>query len=183
AKTTMADGNAPLVAQGGGHEAGMQTLAAEARQPESPARIARLDAAQHAHAGNATQTREQPPADRQLVVEHRVEAELEHRFDGDAERDRADDVGRPGLLAVGEIWPNGVVPRDDVDSTAAHDLRRAREEIARRDQHAGAVRRVHLVSRQRYEVEVARVAGGADLDAMVRCELRRIDRHASAEAV
>src|SRR5207244_12815076 len=96
-RTTLAqahttDGTSPPARPGAGPGAVTQTLADDPRQREPPARIARLDAAQHAHAGNATQTREQPPADRQLVVEHRVEAELEHRFDGDAERNRADDV-------------------------------------------------------------------------------------------
>src|SRR5206468_11406058 len=95
AKTTMADGDAPLVAQGSGHEPVMQTLDDEARQRESPARSARLRllAAENAHTRDSAQALQQSPAERDLLLEHRVEAELEHRFDGDAERDRADDVG------------------------------------------------------------------------------------------
>src|ERR1019366_10680848 len=48
---------------------------------------------------------------------------------------------------------------------------------------ASPVGRVHLVARERDEVEVARVVRGPDVDAAVRRELGRVDGHQGAVAV
>ncbi len=71
----------------------------------------------------------------------------------------------------------------DADRAAAHDLGRAGEEIPRRDENSGSVRRVHLVAGQRNEVEMPRIAGWPDVDAMVRGELRRVDGDARPESM
>src|SRR6266566_22003 len=86
------------------------------------------------------------PSTTKLASARRVPAVLEPRLDRDAQRNRADDVGRAGLLTVRQIGPYRVVPGHDADRAAAHDLWRTGEKVARRNQHAGAIRRVHLVS-------------------------------------
>ena len=155
----------------------------EAGQGQAAGGGAGFDAAEHAHTFDPAEALQHPAAQRELVVEHLVEAELEQRLDGDPERDRADHVRRAGLLAVRQVGPDRVVPRDDAYRPAAHDLRRAREEVTWRDEHPGAVRRVHLVTGQGDEIQVAGVVRRPDLDAVMRRELRRVDRDPRAVAM
>src|SRR5712691_12814025 len=99
------------------------------------------------------------------MLEHLVKAELQEGLDGDSERDGADYVGRSRLLSVGQVGPDGVVPSDDPDRPATHHLGSPGEEVTRSDQHARAIRRVHLVAGERDEVKVTRVAWRTDVDA------------------
>ena len=99
-------------------------------------------------------------------------------------RDRADDVGAAGFLAIGQTGPVHVGRRDDVDRAAAVILRRAlQERVAAAHQRAGAERRVHLVRREHDVVEVLRVVVRLDVDAAVRRQLRRIDEDPGADRV
>ena len=102
---------------------------------------------------------------------------------GSRHRDRADDVGTAGFLAIGQPGPVHVVGRDDLDGAAALVLRRAlQEDVAPADQRAGAERRVHLVRRERHEVEMLGVVVRLDVDSPMRRQLRGIDQDARADA-
>src|SRR5712692_8267604 len=134
-------------------------------------------------ARDLAQAREQRGSELDFVTEHVVEAKLEQGLDGDPQRDGPDDVRRSRLLAIRQVGPNGVVPGDDADSPTAHDLWRPGEEVPGGHEHTGAVGRVHLVARERDEVEVPRIARRPHVDAIVRSELSGIYRHQRAVSV
>ena len=61
-----------------------------------------------------------------------VPADVVQLVDGGVQRDRADDVGRAGLLALGRVGPHHLVEVDEVDRAAAGEERVARRRTVAR---------------------------------------------------
>src|SRR5204863_5409905 len=100
AEASVTHSDTPLVAEGRGHQAVMQTFDDKARQGKASAGLAGLDAAEHGDAGNFTQAFDQAPTKLHLVGEHLVESQLQQSLDRHPKRDCADDVWGTCLLAV-----------------------------------------------------------------------------------
>ena len=99
------------------------------------------------------------------------------------EGDGAEQVGRAGLLPVGQVGPHDLVERDGVDRAAATMVGRAAEAVSAPDERAATERGVQLVRRQRDEVEVLGVAVGPHVDRPVRGELGGVDEDPPAGGV
>ena len=96
------------------------------------------------------------------------------------ERDRADDVGRAGLVPGGRRLPDRAVGPHVAHRTSPCEVRRARvEPVATTDQGAGPERCVRLVARERDVVGV----GGREREPAVRHQLGAVDGHAGALGV
>ena len=103
---------------------------------------------------------------------------------GNRHRHRTHDVGTARLLAIGQTRPLHVGRRHDIHGSATLVLRIAlQEEVARANQRPGAKRRVHLVRRQRHEIEMLGVVVRPDVDAAVGCQLRRVDQDACPDGM
>jgi hypothetical protein len=115
------------------------------------------------------------PCQLPLVFDEAFPSDLGQLVDRGAERDCADDVGRPGLLPFGRVAPHDLVEVDQVDrATTGEKGIPLGEGGTRADQHAGSVGRVHLVPAPCDEV-------GPERHRAMRCQLRGVDddRHAT----
>ena len=152
-----------------GHVAGGPVGDGEARHGDPVGAV--VPDPQAADAGDAVQSRGEPLQQLLLVARPRTVEDGGERAAGLRERGCAEDVGRARLVALRRGGPVGPVDPDLAHRAAAGQVRRGGvEPVAAPDQRAGPVGRVELVPGQRHVVD----AGGRDVDAAVRGELRGV---------
>ena len=181
AEAAVAHADGVLGAQDRGQQRVAVALELEGRQRRHGRRSRRATA----RAAAAPARRASPAARRADEAHARAPATASHTELAEdparrPERDRAHDVRRAGLVALGRIGPHDVVERDELDRPAAAQQRLAALEGATAgDERAGPERRVELVPRQREVVD----ARARHVDGAMRRELGGVDEELGAVVV
>ena len=174
AEASVPHADPELRAQPGRHQGVVHPVHGERGHGEAVVRAGRGPRPSTRTPSMAAQPLVQPARQRALVGRDGVPADPLELVHGGPEGDRADDVGRAGLLPLGRIGPDDLVEVDQIDrATAGQEGIAVREDAARPDQRAGAEGRVQLVTAEGHEV-------GSRRQGTVRRQLGRVEQDGDA---
>ena len=136
------------------------------------------------HLWQRLQPLERIGGERGFVPFDALHAGVHQRARGNRHRNRPDDVGTPGFFPIRQSSPVHMCRRHDVHGAAPLVLRGALEEdVSPANERAGTERGIHLVGRERHEVEMLGVAVRFDVDPAVGRQLGGVDEDSRADGV
>ncbi len=158
AEAAAAHANAKLIPQHGRGEEMRHVLELQRDDAQPLGGAGRVGIAKDTHAGHRRQALQGVLGQLGFVAGHLSHADGGQLADGSRQGHRADGVGAAGLVTVGRLGPGDAVEGDDLHRAAAgHIGVAARKNVAPANDGAGPKGGIHLMGRDRDEIQVRRV--------------------------